>query len=123
MAKEIIDSLSVIEFNTLLIENQGLLFVKFGATWCKPCRLIDGLVKSYFMSTPDNVTCAILDIDDNIDLYGYLKRKKVTYGIPAILCYTKGVTDIMPVDSVTGADNFLIHSFFDRCRNRLLKLT
>jgi thiol-disulfide isomerase/thioredoxin len=118
--KYISEYMSVSDFMNALQTNKGLVFIKFGATWCKPCRLIDDIVYKYFKSTPEHVTCAILDIDDNIDLYGYLKKKKVTHGIPVILCYTRGITDIMPIDSVTGADMFLLHSFFSRCRNRLL---
>jgi thiol-disulfide isomerase/thioredoxin len=120
--KHIAEYMSVGNFMSALQTNQGLVLVKFGATWCKPCRLIDDIVYKYFKSTPENVTCAILDIDDNIDLYGYLKKKKVTHGIPVILCYMRGSLDIMPIDSVTGADMFLLHSFFARCRDRLLNM-
>ncbi len=124
MAEEnnIINELSVPDFKLLLQANPGLIFIKFGATWCKPCRVIDDIVHQYFMSVPSNVVCATLDIDDNMDLYGFMKKNRVTHGIPVILCYIKGELGIMPFDSVTGGDLLQVHSFFARCRNKLLTL-
>ena len=28
------------EFQKILNENQGIVIIKFGATWCQPCKLI-----------------------------------------------------------------------------------
>ena len=121
----IIFNMSVSEFQRHLETNRGLLLIKFGATWCKPCRLIQDVVHEYFTNVPDTVTCAILDVDQNIELYGYLKKNRITYGIPCILCYVKKETPpfgIMPTDSITGADINELHMFFSRCRSRLLEM-
>ena len=118
----IIENMSIEDFKYKLETNPGLLFIKFGATWCTPCKVIERVVHGYFASVPDNVLCYDLDVDDNIDLYGFMKKSRVTRGIPVILCYVKGDVGIMPSDSITGADIPEIHNFFARSRNRLVSL-
>ena len=120
--KQIIQHLSVLEFRELLTNNPGVIFIKFGAEWCGPCKKVDKLIQSYFNSSPDTVICAMLNVDENIDLYGYMKKNRMVNGIPAILGYIQGNTEIYPSDSVTGADIPEIHRFFDRCRNALTLL-
>ena len=93
----IIDNLSISDFRNTLENNNGLVFIKFGATWCKPCKVIKSLVNGYFSTVPENVLCYDLDVDENMDLYGYMKKNRVTHGIPVILCYVKG--NLMPTRS------------------------
>jgi hypothetical protein len=57
-----------------------------------------------------------------IDLYSFLKSKKMVNGIPAILCYHKGNENYIPNDMVTGADPVELHKFFKRCGNHLSKI-
>ena len=61
------------EFLTLLKANPGLVVVKLGATWCGPCKQIAHVVEGFFASSPANVVCADIDVDQSIDLYAYLK--------------------------------------------------
>jgi thiol:disulfide interchange protein len=96
-------------------DNPGLIIVKFGADWCKPCKLIESSVLNYFERMPSNVQCVILDIDESFDIYAYLKSKKMVNGIPAILCYKKGNVGFVPNDIVTGTDKTNLHLFFERC--------
>ena len=100
--------------------NTGLLILKFGATWCEPCKRIEGLVHDEFAKlSADNVTCATIDIDDSFDLYAYLKARKVVKSIPAVLVYVTGNTTIYPDDIVNTSDNQEVAAFFSRCRNML----
>ena len=100
----------------LLQENQGLLFLKLGAEWCAPCKKIESLVNEYYtkLSCP-NVKCALIDVDQNMELYGFLKTKRVVNGIPVILCYLRGNLHYIPDDLVIGANDKEIHLFFHRC--------
>lgn len=108
------------KFGQLLIDNPGLFIVKFGAEWCGPCKKIAGLVDNWFNKMPDTVQCAIVDIDENFEIYAYLKSKKMVNGIPVILCYKKGNITHIPNDVVIGADNEQINLFFERCVNKLV---
>ena len=103
------------EFLKLLNVNPGLVIVKLGATWCGPCRNIAHLVEGFFASSPPDVICADIDVDESIDLYSYLKQKRMVNGIPVILLYKRGNISFAPDDSVTGGDPAQLDAFFKRC--------
>ena len=111
------------EFIELLKVNPGLVIVKLGATWCGPCKRIAHIVEGFFASSPSNVICADIDIDESFDLYSYLKSKRMVNGIPVMLCYKKGNTNYIPDDSVTGADPAALDLFFKRCGLHLLSVS
>jgi thioredoxin 1 len=113
---------SVADFSQLLQENPGLIILKFGAEWCGPCKRIEGLVHQWFASMPAQVQTCLIDVDENIELYGFLKTKKRINGIPAIFCYVKGNTHYIPDDMVVGADTAQINGFFQRSLEALKNL-
>jgi thiol-disulfide isomerase/thioredoxin len=123
ISKEII---SVFEnrqaFLDLLKVNPGLIIVKLGATWCGPCKQIAPVVEAFFASSPANVICADIDVDESFDLYAFLKQKKMVNGIPVMLMYYKGNESFIPNDSVTGSNPADLDSFFRRCGLALLAL-
>ena len=112
--KEIISTLSKEDFINCLQNNQGAFIVKFGAEWCGPCKKIEGLVKNYMNQLPSNVTCAIIDVDDNFEIYAFFKNKKILGGIPAIFAYNKGNMNYIPDNLVIGADETQIKLFFEK---------
>ena len=82
------------EFLTAISENKDkILLFKFTADWCKPCKQIK-----------DHVTCYELDVDENFDVYAFLKSKKMLTGIPSILIYYPGNTSYGSDLSVSGTD-------------------
>jgi thioredoxin 1 len=102
-------------FAELLKENPGVFIIKFGATWCGPCKQVEPLINSYFNNIPENIQCAHIDVDESMDVYGFLKTKKMVHGIPAILAYYKGNENYIPDDMVAGADENKIRKFFKTC--------
>jgi len=107
------------QFAELLKSNPGLFVLKFGAEWCGPCKTINQGVQWYFERMPANVQCAIIDIDKCLDLYTFLKSKRVLNGVPVLLCYNKGNLSHIPDDIVIGADKNKINDFFIRCNKKL----
>jgi thioredoxin 1 len=103
------------DFLKLLDKNPGLIIIKFGASWCGPCKKIKPVLDGFFLSSPDNVLCCDIDVDESFDLYSFLKSKKMVNGIPVILCYKKGNVSYIPDDSITGADPVELDKFFKRC--------
>jgi thioredoxin-like negative regulator of GroEL len=102
-------------FAELLKSNPGLLIIKFGAEWCGPCKAIEEDVKHYFNRMPDNVQCAIIDVDESFDVYAFLKSKRMVNGIPAILAYCKGNLNYIPDKAITGSDRTQLNNFFTAC--------
>jgi len=110
------------DFFNLLKVNPGLVIIKFGATWCGPCKKIKHVVDAFFGTSPDNVICADVDVDESFDLYGFFKSKKMVNGIPVMMCFIKGNETFIPDDSVTGIEPVALDAFFKRCGNYLAKL-
>jgi thioredoxin-like negative regulator of GroEL len=102
-------------FGSLIENNPGLFIIKFGADWCGPCKLIDKDVETFFNRAPENVQCALIDVDTSFEIYSFLKTKKMVNGIPAILCYYKGNLNYIPDDTVIGANKAELYAFFERC--------
>jgi len=110
------------DFFKLLQNNPGLIIIKLGAEWCQPCKKISPILEAFFATSPDDVVCADIDVDESFDLYAYLKSKKMVNGIPVILCYKKGNQTFIPDESVTGADPVELDSFFRKCGIHLLNI-
>ena len=109
------------QFTQFLAQNQALIVIRFSATWCKPCQKIKPLVDYFFASSPSCVTCVDLDVDENSDIYSFLKSKKMIYGIPTLLCYTSLNKTYIPDLSVSGASPPDLDSFFRKCGNAASK--
>ena len=103
------------DLSRCLQENPGVFIMKLGAEWCGPCKRIESLVKSCMDQAPSNVQCAIIDVDESFEIYGFLKTKRVVNGIPAILAYYSGNLNYIPDDVVIGSDQNQVISFFQRC--------
>jgi thioredoxin 1 len=117
MPENVITEMSKDSFSQLLQTNNGILIIKFGAEWCGPCKKIDPLVYDWMnkLSAQPNVQCAIIDIDDNFEIYAFLKSKKMVNGVPVILCYKKGNHSWIPDKAVVGADERQVNIFFQEC--------
>lgn len=100
-------------FMSYLTQNPGIMLFKFGAEWCGPCKKIKNDLESFFASTPDNVLCFDIDIDECFDVYAFLKSKKQVAGVPVVLGYIKGNTSFAPDISHTGSDLSTLKQFFD----------
>ena len=105
---------SLADFKTLLETNPGLLFIKFGAEWCAPCQKIRPHIESWFERLPDHAQIVEVDIDESLEVYAFLKNKKMLNGVPTVLLYRQGNTNYPPDDAVSGADPKAVDQFFNR---------
>ena len=121
MSKQIISEISNRQaFFNLLEHNPGLIIIKLGSSWCGPCKLIEKSVHGFFASSPPEVVCADIDVDQCFDFYSFLKSKKMVNGIPVLLCYKKGNSTYIPDDIITGAEPTALHQFFTRSGKHLM---
>lgn len=102
-------------FQEIMDINPGLIIIKLGAVWCGPCQVIKQDIEEMFEMMPSNVQCLSIDIDDNLDFYSFLKKKRVVNGVPAILCYKRGNLSNVPDDYAIGANKEKLKAFRDRC--------
>ena len=119
-SKEIISEIATRDaFFHLLKNNPGLVILKLGAEWCGPCKQIKHIVHAFFATSPADVVCGDIDVDQSFDFYSMLKSKKMVNGIPVMLCYKKGNLSFIPDDIITGADPQGLDAFFKRCSKHL----
>ena len=78
-------------------------------------KKIEKEVLEKFNTMPDNVQCAVIDIDVNFDVFAFLKTKKMFAGIPAILCYQKENDSYIPDEIHNNSNKDELKEFFDRC--------
>jgi thiol-disulfide isomerase/thioredoxin len=117
----IITELSVAELQKLQKDmGNKVLIIKFGAEWCGPCKRIAPTYHAFIKSQPENIIFADINVDDNIDLYMALKRNKMITGIPVFFAYygdtKKREKWFIPDDSLIGADEAQVATFFQRCK-------
>lgn len=100
----------------LALRKGKIFIVKFTADWCKPCRRIRHICLEWQQSFGSTAEFLEINIDDQIDLYSFFKRKRIIRGIPAILgWYTLDDEDgYWPQDSVCSGDTGEVISFFGR---------
>ena len=122
-----VDQLSVEELKDLInsidINRASIIILRFHATWCGPCANIDPYCKDAFSHLLSNVIVADIDIDNSLELYMYLKNKKMIKGVPSILAYEprddrEQKLWYIPDDSVLNSDMVQVKSFFNRCNNK-----
>ena len=66
------------------------LILYLTATWCGPCTKIKPYINEYKKKLKEKVIFVEIDVDETIDVFGLLKKKKQLNGIPAILKYKCG---------------------------------
>ena len=121
MSKQVISQIANRDaFFLLLQNNPGLIILKLSSTWCGPCKIIEKPVHAFFATSPPEVVCGDIDVDQSFDFYSFLKSKKMVNGIPVLLCYKKGNATYIPDDIITGADSQALHQFFIRCGKHLM---
>ena len=99
------------KFEELLRGDHPGVFVQFTASWCGPCKRISPLVTSFFQENSGKILCCRLDVDENADLYAYLKRKRLINGIPCLYFYDKSNHGLPPTGTVAGGNESRVASF------------
>ena len=105
-----------------------IIVVKIGAEWCGPCKKIKPSWNEWIQKASPNIIIADLDgdQDENIELIGTLRTKKMMKGIPVIFAYYGDIQRdhwYIPDDSVIGGDMNQVNAFFERCTKKAMTLS
>jgi len=60
-----------------VLRDGKITIVKASATWCRPCKAVASYVEELFDKTSANVQLVYLDVDEGLELFNYLKLRKV----------------------------------------------
>lgn len=96
------------------------LVIRFTASWCGPCKKIKPVIDEVIGSLRTDVYFVEIDIDVSHDIYAYLKSKRVIAGVPSLFRYSFPRIESdprlvhIPDDSVVGADQRKVISFFNK---------
>lgn len=82
------------ELNKLISENSNVI-VKFGSTWCKPCKAMIPILKD--VEENHNIKVIDIDVDEDFELASEYKIRS----IPALYYYKDGVKTDSTVGTVT----------------------
>jgi thiol-disulfide isomerase/thioredoxin len=110
------DMVSRKEFLKLIRDSDKPMIFKFGASWCAPCRNIQSEVLNGFNDLQQTTNCFDIDIDESIDLYAFLKSKKMVQGVPTLLGYKSKCGTYAPDYTVSGGDPEEVKLFFANCK-------
>jgi thiol:disulfide interchange protein len=105
------------QFIEVLQQNEGVVVVKYGATWCKPCKVIEPYLLQKKETLPEKATYHELDVDEDFDLYAHLRTKKQVVGVPVLLAYKKGNVTPYADKCVTGTNRAELDHFFNEVCN------
>jgi thiol-disulfide isomerase/thioredoxin len=108
------ESLSRQQFLEIIKNKNKPLFVKFTADWCGPCKKIKPLVDD-FLSTDIKTKLQYLeiDIDESIDVYAFMKSRKMLNSIPTLLYYDMMTFDFAPSLAISDSNPIKVGNFLD----------
>lgn len=98
---------------TNIIANKKLpLFVKFTASWCGPCKKIKPTVDAFLKGEHcKKFQYLEIDIDNSIDVYAFLKSKKMVNGVPTLMFYDMTNKAFAPTMSVSTGSIDIVEKF------------
>ena len=109
MARRFDNILTKEELGKILRVDKVTIF-KASATWCRPCKAVASYVEELFDKTSANVQLVYLDVDEGLELFNYLKLRKV----PTFISFVgKEKMDIYET-----ADRGKIEQFFQKVKLR-----
>lgn len=88
-----VQHVSELDFNELVLNFEGVVLVDFWATWCGPCKMIAPVVEEV-SNEVSNARFVKVDVDENENL----ANKYQISSIPTLMIFKNGT----PVDTLVG---------------------
>lgn len=87
------------DFNKILEEN-NFVVVKFGATWCSPCKTMEPIIEGVANQLKNKAKVMSIDVEDEPDLATKYKIRNV----PTILYFKNGELKDKSVGAMAESD-------------------
>ncbi|MDV4150501.1 thioredoxin [Clostridium sp. AL.422] len=88
-----VQHVSEVDFNEVVLNYEGVVLVDFWATWCGPCKMIAPVVEEVSKEV-NNARFVKVDVDQNENL----ANKYQISSIPTLMIFKNGT----PVDTLVG---------------------
>ena len=88
-----VQHVSEVNFNEVVLNYEGVVLVDFWATWCGPCKMIAPVVEEVSKEV-SNARFVKIDVDENENL----ANKYQISSIPTLMIFKNGT----PVDTLVG---------------------
>ncbi|MBD7916084.1 thioredoxin [Clostridium sp. Sa3CUN1] len=88
-----VQHVSEVDFNEVVLNYEGVVLVDFWATWCGPCKMIAPVVEEV-SNEVSNARFVKVDVDQNENL----ANKYQISSIPTLMIFKNGT----PVDTLVG---------------------
>lgn len=88
-----VQHVSELDFNEVVLNYEGVVLVDFWATWCGPCKMIAPVVEEVSKEV-SNARFVKIDVDENENL----ANKYQISSIPTLMIFKNGT----PVDTLVG---------------------
>ncbi|MCI6692377.1 MULTISPECIES: thioredoxin [unclassified Clostridium] len=88
-----VQHVSEVDFNEVVLNYEGVVLVDFWATWCGPCKMIAPVIEEVSKEV-SNARFVKIDVDENENL----ANKYQISSIPTLMIFKNGT----PVDTLVG---------------------
>ena len=102
------------EFQNIINNDTKIVVFKFSADWCAPCKKIEPIVDNFKETIIDNenIDWYDIDVDESIEIFGWLKTKRIINGVPSIIAYFEENDTIYPDEFVLGGNEKALEILF-----------
>ena len=102
------------EFQELIKNKSRPILFKFTATWCGPCKKVAPVIHSHIdKGITQHIDYYEIDVDESMDVYGFMSSKRMVRGVPALLYYDMSCTSFAPLYNVCTGKTEVVDELFN----------